>query len=60
MRLVYIFLAAVLVFSSCMHESCPTYSGSKRPNGFTASAKKPKGLVNKSPYYKTLKRAEQD
>jgi hypothetical protein len=50
----------LIVLASCAHEYCPTYSGStKRNSKMTVSAKKVKNL-NKTPYYKTLKRAEQD
>ena len=59
-RLNLIVAMIVGTLASCMHETCPTYSGSKRSSGYTASTKKAKDIKGRTPYYKTLKRAEQD
>ncbi|HRI78740.1 MAG TPA: hypothetical protein PLR06_04320 [Cyclobacteriaceae bacterium] len=57
-RVGLVILLAMLV--SCMNHSCPTYSSSK---GHTTTASARKGKPAKkgaTPYYKTLKVAEQD
>ena len=50
----------VFMLTACMNHMCPTYSGSKRYSETVASAKKIKAVKNKKPYFKTVKKAEQD
>ena len=51
----------VVVLGSCMSYSCPTYSTSKGHSAATASTKKGKpSKKGATPYYKTLRMAEQD
>jgi hypothetical protein len=59
-RMNLIGMVVVGLLASCMHETCPTYSGSKRSSGYTASTKKQKDNKGRTPYYKTMKKAEQD
>jgi len=59
MKTSIILFVGVVVFSSCMHTTCPTYSGLKG-HEYSASTRKSRDLKNKEPYYKTVKRAEQD
>ncbi len=60
MNKVLIVIVAVLMLSSCMHSFCPTYSGTKGYSEATASSRKQKEMKNRTPYYKVVKRAEQD
>ena len=57
-RMVLLILTVAL--ASCMHEACPTYSGSKS-HGTTASAKKSKAAKKGgAPFFKREKQAETD
>ena len=58
---VMILAVLTMILGSCANYSCPTYSTSRGHGAATASVKKGKpAKKGATPYYKTLKMAEQD
>lgn len=60
MKRLFGFILVSTLLASCMHTTCPTYGQFNRGSGgATVSVKKAK-QPGKTPYYKTMKLAEQD